>query len=866
MAGFTGRSTELALLAGARQQAMESGPAVVFVCGEPGIGKTRLVREFIAAQDSLVLEGACLELGADGLPYAPFLAVMRRLAERLSPEGAARLLPGGGAGGLAHWLPELGEPASAVGGRQRLFEDVLTLLERSVPLTILIEDLHWADRSSLELLVFLVRNLRRPGILLVVTYRPGEADDTLIASLARGQRHVELAPLTVAETAELLTDRKLSADLMREIHRRSEGIPLFAEALADSGGNVPAAGVLLAGVRALPPRAQRVLRAAAVTGSTVPVRLLSAVTGDSDVDTAVGPAVASRIMLATTDGYRFRHDLIRAAVAGELPPGERAQWHARYARVLADKPALGTPAELAMHWYAAGEQDRAWQAAARAAEAARAAYAHPEQLQLLERMLELRPGDGPVLRAAVEAAHRGSDTGRGIALAGQALEVIQDPDGRAELLEIRSLLRHSAGEDGLDDLTEAVRLASDRTLRGRLTARLASRLEVLSRDRRAGPLAEEAIRTGDKAARALALVTLANRAARDGDPDEALGMAAEAALIAGDDDTGFLATLTTAGLLEANGRHPEAAEAARRGMDRASRLGLARNRGVALAAVRAESLYSLGRWAAAREVIDDALSLNPPALHRAIMLTLRGMLDLAEGDETAARDAAAAAGQLISGSYTGKQFTFLHLHLRLAAGEPVLAAILDDPDLAAYASVTWPILVTAATMYPSRAGGLRAIALPVTGPVQAAYKLMLDGAWAEAAGAWHAIGQPYPRARALFLAAGEAYRDGDRAGARARLDEAAAIARQLGAAPLLREITLRADGAKPEPGLTPRETEVLRLVAEGRSNRQIGEALYISAKTAGVHVSNIMTKLGVSSRTQAAALAHRNGLAGQHDH
>jgi DNA-binding NarL/FixJ family response regulator len=81
--------------------------------------------------------------------------------------------------------------------------------------------------------------------------------------------------------------------------------------------------------------------------------------------------------------------------------------------------------------------------------------------------------------------------------------------------------------------------------------------------------------------------------------------------------------------------------------------------------------------------------------------------------------------------------------------------------------------------------------------------------------------------------------------------------------PLLREITLRADGARPELSLTARETEVLRLLAEGRSNRQIGEALYISAKTAGVHVSNIMAKLGVSSRTEAAAVAHRNGLAGQ---
>ena len=863
MAGFTGRSAELALLAAARRRATESGPAVVFIRGVAGIGKTRLVREFTASQHPPVLEGACLELGADLLPYAPFFTMMRRLTERLGPAEAVRLLPDGGSSGLAHWLPELGEPASAAHGRQRLFEDVLILLERSAPPTILVEDLQWADKSSLELLVFLVRNLRRPGIVLIVTYRPDVAVDELTASLARGQQQAELAPLTEEETNDLLADRGLSPGQLHSIYRRSEGVPLFAEALADSGGKVPAAGVLLAGTGALPPRTQRVLGAAAVAGGTVTARLLSAVTEESDVDGAVGPALASQLLLPTADGYRFRHELIRSAVAGALLPGERARWHARYGAVLDGDPGLGTPAERAMHWYAAGEDELAWQAAALAAEAAGAAYAYPEQLQLLQRMLELRPGDGAVLPAAVEAALRAGDTQAGLALAGQALAAVRDPDGRAGLLETRSLLRHAAGEDGLDDLTEAVRLASDRSLRGRLTARLANRLEVLSRDERAGPLAEEAIGLGDDAARALALVTLANRSGRRGDEDAALAMAAEAARLAGDDDTGFLAALTTAGLLEANGKHAAAAVAARDGIDRAARLGLARTRGAALAAIHAESLYSLGRWPAARAVIADTLALQPPARPRAIMLTLRGMLDLAEGDERAARDAAATAGELIHGTYTGKQFTIPLLHLRLATGEPVLAQLLDDPDLAAYASVAWPALATAASMYPGRAAALRAVALPVTGPVQAAHRLMLHTRWAEAAEAWQALGQPYPQARALYMAAAQAFKDGDRGAARTWLNRAAPLARQVGAVPLLREITRRADGARPELSLTARETEVLRLLAEGRSNRQIGEALYISAKTAGVHVSNIMAKLGVTSRTEAAAVAHRNGLAGQ---
>jgi DNA-binding NarL/FixJ family response regulator len=175
-------------------------------------------------------------------------------------------------------------------------------------------------------------------------------------------------------------------------------------------------------------------------------------------------------------------------------------------------------------------------------------------------------------------------------------------------------------------------------------------------------------------------------------------------------------------------------------------------------------------------------------------------------------------------------------------------------------SVTWPLLVTASLMYPGRLAELRGIDMPVTGPVQAAHRLMLHAAWDQAAAAWRAIRQPYPAATALFHAARQAFTSGDRATARAWLHEAEDTARELGARPLLQQIERHSAAARPELNLTPRETEVLRLVAAGRSNRQIGETLFISAKTAGVHVSNILAKLGVTSRTEAAAIAHRHGL------
>jgi DNA-binding NarL/FixJ family response regulator len=174
-----------------------------------------------------------------------------------------------------------------------------------------------------------------------------------------------------------------------------------------------------------------------------------------------------------------------------------------------------------------------------------------------------------------------------------------------------------------------------------------------------------------------------------------------------------------------------------------------------------------------------------------------------------------------------------------------------------------------------------AAGLPAAGAAQRACRLTFaaeaDGAdWDEAARAWEAVGQPYPLAGALLRAAEAALSAGDRDGASSRLRRAAALAQSLGARPLSDDMTLLARRARiplgpdddghataPEPdrlGLTAREFEVLRLVAAGRSNREIAAELFISAKTASVHVSNILGKLGVTSRGEAAAAAHRRRL------
>ncbi|MEV4259007.1 response regulator transcription factor, partial [Spirillospora sp. NPDC049652] len=216
--------------------------------------------------------------------------------------------------------------------------------------------------------------------------------------------------------------------------------------------------------------------------------------------------------------------------------------------------------------------------------------------------------------------------------------------------------------------------------------------------------------------------------------------------------------------------------------------------------------------------------------------------------------------------------------------------VLGDPDetLPDDSRYAWPVLVLAATACAELGGTpeferveKRAQATLVLGPAQEAWKSTYDAAaarargdldadaWDEAAARWKALANPFHEATALTWAGQAALHAGDRDAARERLARATDLARELGAVPLLDRLSGLSQrarlGERTEPaaapfGLTPREFEVLRLVADGQSNRDIAEALFISAKTASVHVSNILAKLGVTSRGEAAATAHRLSL------
>ncbi|WP_308016148.1 ATP-binding protein [Nonomuraea aurantiaca] len=868
---FVGRQKQLAALAAA----LERTPGAVLVVGEAGIGKSALVREFTGGVDALVAEGGAdpgtaLQTAAahgvqagvhgvqGGMPYAVFVPVLRRLVR----EYGAELVPGGGRNGLARLLPDLGELEEHPElGRARLFEEVLLLVERAAerrPVVLVLEDLHWVDQASRDLLVFLLRNLTRPGVLVIATSR-----EPLRLPMAEV---LKVPPLGRDEVARMLGGSEGEQADIDRIVARSEGNPLFVEALADAGpATTPASlrEVLLAGAERLGRASLDVLRIAAVSSSVspsygasrTPHEVLRSVAGLDDLalDEALRPVVRARLLLVDGDGYVFRHTLIRDAVYDDLLPGERIRLHTRCAEA---RPELA-----ADHWYAAGDRRRAFEAAWRAGR--------------WERVLELwdqsdSPDDGSdggmdhaaVLELAAKDALHAGDAERAEELASRALDEVRDPLRAAHLLELRVAIRDLLGEEGLADLREAIRLAPREA---RLIGALANTLAWNGQDAEARTHAEDALALGD----ARSLVTLAALTALEGDLATASRLHAEARAAAPDDDTVLAAYAGEADVLEAAGEHARAEAVARRGMAQAKRLGMARSRGAHIAANLAEPLASLGRWKEAREVIDAALALDPPPIHRAWLLMVLGTVAVWEGSLEEAADVLDRARPLMRGRSRGYDSCLepdlLEGRLAVAAGDVERAGRLADHVLSAHdltlsRRYAWPLLVIAA-----RTGRVRQApaGMETTGRVQEAYRATFEaecgGSWAAAVAAWRTVGQPYALGQALVRAAEQ-----DPESARELLREAAAIAERLGSAPLRQEVEAAAASGRvrltAEPGLSARELEVLELVAEGLSNRQIAERLFISARTSGVHVSNIMAKLGVASRVEAAALARRTGL------
>jgi DNA-binding CsgD family transcriptional regulator/tetratricopeptide (TPR) repeat protein len=984
---FVGRRDELATLMALLDRAREGEPGFAIIAGEAGVGKTRLVGELTGRAESsgfMVLTGHCVELGAEGLPLAPLIDALRALARKTPPDELAEVL-GPARRGLGRLLPEL-DPAGldqdqvpAQDGIQvaQLLELVLGLLGRVSarrPLLLVLEDLHWADQSTRELVAFLIRSLRGVRVLLLASYRSDELNRRhplrpLVASWERlrSVSHLELRRFDHAEvTAQLaaIFAAEPDAGLVDLVFDRSGGNAYLVEELAGvvRDGGDPAdlspslRDVLLSRVDALSAEAQRLLRIAAVAGRSVPDGLLAeiAAAGEAEFYAGLREAVESHLLVVDHTGrsYAFRHALTRDAVYDDMLPGERGRLHAAYGEALAREPGLAgddaaVPAALAHHWYAALDLPRALPASIAAARHALASFAPAEAQRHLERALEIWPrvpdagqrtgvDQAEVASLAGEAAYQAGDIARSLSLLDQALAELPaegDVVRRALVLDRRALaLRDSGGED---DAIAVLERALELLPAGQVTQ---AHAVVLS------SLAGSLLRTSDMIA-AKNLAAQAVRAAREvgagsqeADAYITLGLARSYLTVSDDGLDDLRAGLALAvglgvpsialrgyvnlsDVLELLGRHDEAAQAAREGIALADRVGLARSLGAYLTGNLVDSLLRLGRWNEADRLASQALTTMPEGVFAATVLQLRAELAAMRGQYGAAEEDLRAARRAL-GPSTDTQFamTVLYSDALAAHGRGDLAAArgLAADGLAAESSplasrYSWPLAWIAtrieadeATLARDRredvpertmdrcyelasfADGLAARNAPSRG-YQALVSAELERAagehdvraWSAAVQAWRLAGEPYPLAYALLRLADATVAAGNREAAACSVREAHGVATRIGAIPLAEESAALARRARlsleeqagpavisppadalARFGLTDREREILLLLAAGRSNPQIAESLFISPKTASVHVSNILTKLGVAGRVEAAAVAHRLGLTG----
>jgi ATP/maltotriose-dependent transcriptional regulator MalT len=965
---LVGRDRELERLEEQLRQAAAGRGGTVLVAGDAGIGKTRLVTELGArarAAGAQPLVGRCIDLVGAEVPYLPVAEALRPLLAR----GEVRKLLES-----AHELPWL-VPGMALGGeptRPRddaprsqlgLLEELLALLDTAAaadPVVLVLEDLHWADRSTLDLVAFLAHNLGERRVLLVGTYRAEELPAEhrlrrLVAGLLRasGATRLALGPLSPEEVEALLRGRggaQLPPAVTEAIVTRSEGNPFFAEELlaaAGQGGqNLPHVlqELLLQRVAQLDGTTQDMLRVAAAAGRDVPYRLLAAVVDlpEGELRQALRRAVDHGVLVGdqAAGTFRFRHALLSEAIYGTLLPGEREELHARLAAELAPSP-QPVSAELAQHWAAAGRAPEALVASVAAAREAEAVFGLAEAAQHLERALELWdlvPSAAELVGLDLAAllawsAEVADETGAGpraVELVRRAIALVADDPARAALLNEslgRFLIASGSYEAALAAFRNAVDLVPDEPVtseRAHVLAAFGNALMLGWRHDESRVVCEQALqlarRVGARRSEFRALAVLGVDLAYLGRTQEGLGHLWEALRLAEDSgapqDLGRAYILLT-DVLTMLGRPRESVQVAAAGIALARRHGREHGADITLAVNLIEALVDIGEWHEADRVGSAAIRAGGSQWPDQ-RLVARAALDIGRGDFDRARADLRAALATVGEDKRGRaafDITRADLALwerrwddaehavgrglrRLPAQEAALLRVQlcaqglrTQAELAALARARRDRDALADRLRRARQllGAAREAAIEAAAvtPTAAAWRSVAEAeyhrgrahpnpsAWEQAAAAWEALQRPpivaycqWRQAEAL-VAAGVSAAD---AAVPARA--AHAVAQRLGARPLQQEIErlaqrARLDLAPPSQptdqapglgqllGLTPREAEVLGLVARGYTNRQIAAALVISVKTASVHVSHILGKLDARNRVEAAAIAHR---------
>jgi DNA-binding CsgD family transcriptional regulator/tetratricopeptide (TPR) repeat protein len=971
-APLIGRSAELADLGSLIGVSTSDRPAAVLVGGDAGVGKTRLIAELIGAVTGSGWQasvGHCMDLGDSPLPYLPFTQILGRLSSETPAQAEAlvqrrpalrRLMLASGSG------PEESGQLTAT-DRSKLFEAVAAIFDHlggSQRLLWVIEDVHWADRSTREMITYLLSHPPANPASLIVTYRLDDLHRRhplrpVLGEWGRlpGVERFTVPPLDEAGVRGMvraLQRSPLSETDVATIVSRAEGNPFFVEELVgatrDGSRSLPddLSDLLLVRVDGLEDTARRVVKAASVAGREVSHRLLAAVADvdDAGLEAALRAAVDAKVIVATSgDRYSFRHALLSEAVYGDLLPGERVRLHAAYGHALADDPGSGTAADLARHARGAGDPVTAARASVLAGDEASTLAAPDEALGQYEAAIGILAEIGPAasemtgidpIEVTVRAGNAAMAAGQPIRALGLLEDQLTALPSDAAPQERARLLRALAGtalvvDSGLDVRAVAAEALSlvpadpPSALRAELLGILARahldfhRQEVI-------PLATEALDLARRLNLPEVAVEAATTLARLPQGDEDLEVsamhlaeAAAEARTAGEHDAELRAMYGVGSVNYEAGHMAEALAAYQQTLTRAEELRLPWTPyGIVARAMVATVYYVRGDWTQVERVTSTA-GESPPEFPEMLLRAVSLAVLAARGDDAGLETLAALrpwsdkdgliailvgaaaidiygdrgdiAGAVKSHDQTVAAVTRLwrvptfDARLRLSAlliGQLATDAARTSGESRRDVVEAGRVLADAAQEAArhsesmqryvgpeAHAWARRASAEHLRLCWQSGINIPSPGemvdAWQEVADRFEQLGHRFETARSqarLAAALHLAGHEKDAANLRAQVEGAALL---MGAQPLLRELgsppaaTFDSTGRRGQV-LTVRELEVLKLVSLGRSNRDIADQLFISAKTASVHVSNILAKLGARSRTEAVAIARHEGV------
>jgi DNA-binding CsgD family transcriptional regulator len=942
---LVGREVERAGLGAALADCRRGEAGVVLVSGDAGVGKSRLVAEALDGWDGCVLRAAA---SAGAGVYAPVIAVLRAVSdvsgdEALSGEAAVLVAE------LAKPDVTFDQPALFAGLRRALRE-----VARRRPTVVVLEDLHWADAATLELLPSLVASMGDEPLLVLGTYRREELPRAhpvraMRAELRRTGQLVEfgLRPLTATETGELLAgylDATISPELVSVVHRRAEGLPFFVEelaaALVATGGLRERDGVLdlnpdtvlpvpdsvldavLVRTARLRERCVAAVELAAVLGVRFDLLVLADLVEPRDVDQLIDAGLISE---EGPDSAVFRHALVRDALYRAVPWGRRRGYHRLVAEHLTSRGAA--PELIAEHWIGAHEHEPARALLLAAAHRHCSVHAYRDAAALARRALAIWPQD-------------------------------TDPEGRTSAIERLADCAELSGElDSAAELWCEVagrrRAVGDLAGAGSAHRRLANAAQLLGDFPRA-VLAREAAADafvaagapGEAAAERLALAGQLKAAAHLSKALEQAVAATADAEAAGRTDVRAHSLALQGALRAALGEGRQGVALARAGLE----LALAWQ----LAEVTGEAYYELGEaleyatdYASAADAYASAVDLSrahgftelartcfvcmspvvrlmgdwdrslaictevlgdrdSSQLHRMVAREESGLITALRGEPRRARaplrqaavfgrvnevfglEVGATWGMAVVSGLDGDKAPALHavstmLERCLAKQEwhyalPALrwaGTFLAERGVRDELALCHRLLATAAT----RNSAPKVLsALAHVGGELAMVDTDFDQSAAQFARAielQHGVTAPFELALTQLRWGTALAGQGDQSAAVDHLTSAYRVARQLGAKPLARQCAaglvdmgervdrrlgrLAARSLEPA-GLTRREREVLGLLAEGRTNREISAELFVSPRTVDMHVRNLLGKLDCSTRVGAARRAAELGL------